>query len=155
MIRWELQRTIYPLFCSWVLHLCCVDRSDLQNREVDFETDYREWLTGRDEIKWLTGLIFFVSAVLLYTFILICSPSSSVSLSYFNLSVPIRKCLGKHSLMSSTFYIDTMYGTCSLGHQYSFVVTCLLSNNQTTTTTEKYVTQYCCSVQQHITSLKV
>ena len=38
-------------------------------------------------------------------------PSSSVSLSYFSLAVPMRKCLGKHSCMSSPFPIAILNGT--------------------------------------------
>ena len=37
-----------------------------------------------------------------------------VSLSYFNLAVPMRKCLGEHSCMSSSFSIDILNGPCSL-----------------------------------------
>ena len=70
---------------------------------------------GRDDsTKWLTGLLFFVSAVLLSTFILLFLLCSPVSLSYFNLAVPMRKCLGKHSCMSSTFSRVILNGTCSL-----------------------------------------
>ena len=36
---------------------------------------------------------------------------SSVSLSYSILAVPMRKCLGKHSYMSSTFPIAILNGT--------------------------------------------
>ena len=61
-----------------------------------------------------TGLLSFVSAVLLSTFILLFLPSSSVSLSNFYLAVPIRGCLGKHSCMSSPFPIAILNGTCSL-----------------------------------------
>ena len=64
-------------------------------------SDWRDWTR---QIDW-TGLIFFVFAVLLSTFILIFLPSSSVSLSYFNLAVPMRKCSGEHSCMSSPFSI--------------------------------------------------
>ena len=38
--------------------------------------------------------------------------SSSLSLSYFILAVPIRKCLGKHLCMSSPFPIAILDGTC-------------------------------------------
>ena len=38
-------------------------------------------------------------------------PPSSVSLSYFILAVPIRKCLGKHSCTSSPFPIAILNGT--------------------------------------------
>ena len=41
-------------------------------------------------------------------------PSSSVSLFYFNLAVPMRGCLGKHSCMSSPFSIGILNGTFSL-----------------------------------------
>ena len=61
-----------------------------------------------------TGLLFFVSAVLPSTFILLFLLSSSVSLSYFNLAVPMRKCLGRHSCMSSPFSMVILNLTCSL-----------------------------------------
>ena len=60
-----------------------------------------------------TGLLSFVSAVLLSTFILFLL-ASSVSLSNFYLSVLMRGCLGKHSCMSSPFPIAILNGTCSL-----------------------------------------
>ena len=72
-------------------------------------------VTGQDKV---TGqdLFLLVSAVFLSTFILLFLLSSSVSLSYFNLAVPMRKCLGKHSCMSSPFSIVmlSLNGTCSL-----------------------------------------
>ena len=40
-------------------------------------------------------------------------PSSSVSLSYFILAVPMRECVGKHSCMSSQFPIPILNGTSS------------------------------------------
>ena len=40
-----------------------------------------------------------------------CLPSSSVSLPYFILTVPMHKCLGEHLCMSSTFYIAILNGT--------------------------------------------
>ena len=73
-------------------------------------SDGRDWTRQSD---W-TGLLFFVSAVLLFTIILLFLLPSAVSLSYFNLAVPMRKCLGKHSCMSSTFSIAILNGTCSL-----------------------------------------
>ena len=44
----------------------------------------------------------FVPALLFSILPPIFSPSSSVSVSYFILAVPIRECLGEHSCMSST-----------------------------------------------------
>ena len=83
---------------------------------------------GRDWTRqsvW-TGLLFFVSSVLRFTIILLFLLSSAVSLSYFNLAVPMRKCLGKHSCLSSSISIAILNGTLALfGHQYFFVVTCL------------------------------
>ena len=61
-----------------------------------------------------TGLLSFVSTVLLSTFILLILLSSSVSLSNFYLAVPMRGCLGKYSCMSSPFPIAILNGTCSL-----------------------------------------
>ena len=67
-------------------------------------------LSRVNELSWrlckVTGQdFFFVSIVLLSTIILLILISSSVSLSYFNLAVPTRKCLGKHSCMNSPFSI--------------------------------------------------
>ena len=61
-----------------------------------------------------TGLLLFAPAVLFYLIItpLFC-PCSSVSSSYFILSVPMRECLGKHSCMISPFPIAIMNGTSS------------------------------------------
>ena len=51
------------------------------------------------------GLLFFVPALLLSILTHLFLPSSSVSLCYFILAVPMRECLGKHSCMSSPFPI--------------------------------------------------
>ena len=59
-----------------------------------------------------SGHHFFLSAVHICTLIL--SPSSSISMSYFILAVPLCKCLGNHSCMSSTFPVAILNGTCSL-----------------------------------------
>ena len=73
------------------------------------------WVTWHDDCaRWLTGLLSFVSTVLLSTFILLFLPSSSVSLSNFYLAVPMRGCLGKDSCMSSPFPIAILNGTFSL-----------------------------------------
>ena len=40
-------------------------------------------------------------------------PSSSVSVPYFVLAVPMSECLGKQSCMSSPFLIAILNGTCS------------------------------------------
>ena len=58
-----------------------------------------------------TGLLLFVPALLLSILTPLFFPSSSVSLSYFGLTVPIRECLGKHSCMSSPFPIAILNGT--------------------------------------------
>ena len=49
------------------------------------------------------GLLFLVPAFVPSTLTLLFVPSSSVSLFYSILAVPMRECLGKHSCMSSTF----------------------------------------------------
>ena len=54
----------------------------------------------------LARLIPFVPALLLSILTSLFLPSSSVSLSYFILAVPMRECLGKHSCMSSPFPIS-------------------------------------------------
>ena len=59
-----------------------------------------------------SGLLSFVPTLVLSTFTPPFLPSSSVSLSYFILAVPMRKCLGKHSCMISTFPIAILNSTC-------------------------------------------
>ena len=90
------------------------------------------WL--RDGLSWVTdvttlqsdrtGLIFSCPRYFL--------PASSVPLSYFNLAVPMRGCLGKHSCMSSPFPIAilSLNGLSLFGHQYFFVVKRLLSKTK-------------------------
>ena len=51
-----------------------------------------------------SGLLFSVPALLLSVLAPLFLPSSSVSLSYFIRAVPMRECLGKHSLFN--MYID-------------------------------------------------
>ena len=53
-----------------------------------------------------SGLLLFVPAVLFSMLTPLFCVSSSVSLSYFVLAVPMRECLGKHSCMSSPFPIN-------------------------------------------------
>ena len=48
---------------------------------------------------------FFVPALLLFILTPLVLPSSSASLFYFILAVPMRECFGKHSCMSSPFPI--------------------------------------------------
>ena len=78
----------------------------------------RDWLSWMTDVTTLhgdwTGLLSFVSAALLSTFILLFLPSSSVWLSNFYLAVPMRGCLGKRSCMSSQLTIAILNGTCSL-----------------------------------------
>ena len=58
-----------------------------------------------------SGLIFFVTALLLSILTPLFLPSSSVFLSYFILAVPMRECLGKHLCTSSPFPIAILNGT--------------------------------------------
>ena len=60
-----------------------------------------------------SGLLLFVPAVLFSVLTPLFRASSSVSLSYFILAVPMRECLGKHSCMSSQFPIAILKGTSS------------------------------------------
>ena len=53
---------------------------------------------------------FFVPALLLSILTPLFLHSSSASLCYFMLYVPIRKCLGKHLCMSSSFPIVILNG---------------------------------------------
>ena len=54
---------------------------------------------------------FFVPALLLSIPTPVFLPSSSVSLSYFVLAVPLRECLRKHLCMSSQFPVAILNGT--------------------------------------------
>ena len=58
-----------------------------------------------------SGLLSFVPALLFSILTPLFLPSSSVSLSYFVLAVPMRECLGKHSCMSSPCPIAILNGT--------------------------------------------
>ena len=87
---------------------CC--GTPLLDFETDCLSDGRDWTWQSD---W-TGLLFFTSSVLLSTTILFLLLSSSVSLSYFNLAVPMSKCLRKHSCMSYPFSIAILNLTFSL-----------------------------------------
>ena len=58
-----------------------------------------------------SGLLSFVPALLLSILSNLFLPSSSVSLSYFIIAVPMRECLGKHSCMSFIFPIAILNGT--------------------------------------------
>ena len=67
------------------------------------------WL-GKFRPSWL--LFSFVPGLILSVLTSLFLPSSSsVTLSYFILAVPIRECLGKHSYTSS-FPIAVLNGTC-------------------------------------------
>ena len=68
-------------------------------------------------IFWLgcdrpSGLVFFVPVLLLSILTPLFLPSSSVSLSYFVLAVPMLECSGKHSCMSAPFAIAILNCTC-------------------------------------------
>ena len=57
-----------------------------------------------------SGLLFFVPAFLFTIFTPLFLHPSSVSLFLFILAVPMRKCFGKHSCMSSPFLIAILNG---------------------------------------------
>ena len=58
-----------------------------------------------------SGHLLFKPALLLSILTPLFLPSSSVSLSYFVLAVPMRECLGKHSCMRSPCPIAILNGT--------------------------------------------
>ena len=60
-----------------------------------------------------SGLLLFVPSVLFSILTPLFYPSSSVSMSYFVLAVPMRECLGKLSCMSSPFPIAILNCTSS------------------------------------------
>ena len=66
-----------------------------------FGSSYPLGLQARAIVR--SSVCFFVPTILLAIFTLFCLPSS-VFMTYFNLAVPKRKCLGKYSCMSSTFF---------------------------------------------------
>ena len=73
-----------------------------------------------------SGLLLFLPALLLSIPTTLLLPSSSVSLSYFDLAVPMRECLGKHSCMRSPCPIAILNGTflfsrvCNLGRSFVY-----------------------------------
>ena len=90
-------------FC-WAKRLCDANDDEERGDVLSSVTD----VTGLDELTLdmqLSRRNIFVPAVHLSAFILLFLPSSPVSWFYFNRTVPIRKCSGEHSCMSSTFSI--------------------------------------------------
>ena len=83
----------------------------LGNSSTTTGSSYPEGTIGLSYIVRPSGLLFFLLTLLLSIFIIFFLPTSSVSLSYFIHSVPMCKCSGKHSCMSSTFYISILNGT--------------------------------------------
>ena len=71
---------------------------------------------------------FFVPALLLSILTPLFLPSSSVSLSYFVLAVPVRECLGKHSCMSSPFPIAVLSGTCLFSYSATTSAQCVFGS---------------------------
>ena len=72
-----------------------------------------EWLTWLDKTKWPNRSFSRVRHNAFHTHSPLLT-SSSVSLSCFNLAVPLLKCMGKHSCLSSPFSIVILSGTCVL-----------------------------------------
>ena len=76
-----------------------------------------------------SGLLLFVPVLLFSMLTPLFLPSSSVSLSYFVLAVPMRECFGKHSCMRSPCPIAILNGTflfsrgeivCNLGRSFVY-----------------------------------
>ena len=96
------------------LHVHCaiyISISSTSRRTV--LSDGRDWTWQSD----FTGLLFFVSVVLLSATILHFVLSFFVWLSYLNLTVPMRKYFWKHSCMHefSIFYSHTKWNLLSSG----------------------------------------
>ena len=114
-----VQNTALTLNCGSRIHVniqCCAVGS-YNNKIFISNKVYNYWglswvtdVTGLDKVTE-QDFFFFVSAVLLSTIILLFLLSSAVALSYFNLAVPMRKCLGKHWCMSSSYSIAILNGT--------------------------------------------
>ena len=60
---------------------------------------------GRPELQLLRRDFIFSCQLYYFHFTLLFLPFSSMYLSYFIIAVPVRKCSGKHSCMSSRFPI--------------------------------------------------
>ena len=67
---------------------------------------------GKIGLSYSLGLWDFIFSCPLYCFPCSCISSYLLFLSYFIRAVPIRKCLGKHSCMSSSFLIVILNLTC-------------------------------------------
>ena len=82
---------------------------------TDFETDCGEWLTWMNTTKWVDRIYFFRVRC---TSFHIHSPILTFFLCFtvlFQSCCPMRKCLGKHSCMSSRpFALAILNGTCSV-----------------------------------------
>ena len=117
--NWRLERTHsmfsftawtkYPIkYISVILKLylfvfqyCCCLSADAEGRK-----EYRHPGVGRPKLLARPlGFLYFVPALLLSIFTIFALRTSSVSLSYFILAVPVPTCWGEHSCMSSTFFI--------------------------------------------------
>ena len=71
------------------------------------------YVTGRYKVT-LNIIYFFRVRCTSSRFILLVLAFSSISLSYFNLAVPMHKCSRGHSCMTNVFFIALLNGTCSL-----------------------------------------
>ena len=97
--------SIVPSRGQWMDYRCRLVRKFIQ---------FRDLATGGRYVRAIVqafGTSFFVPALLL-SMLTCLFLSSSLSLSYFILAVPMRKCLGQHSCTSSTFSITILDGQC-------------------------------------------
>ena len=98
--------------CWWYMNFKCVPRAKFLNfhrRDLKFSAIVSNTITIMHWNYKKKCKIYKIShySPLKYLFCV----SSSVSFSYFVLAVPMRKCLGKHSCMSSSFPIVILNDT--------------------------------------------
>ena len=94
-------------FCFLLIEFQCTFSISYKYYHILFIIIIVFWL-GCDKPS---GLLLFVTALLLSILTPLFLPSSSVSLSYFVLAVPMLECLGKHPCMSSPCPIAILNGT--------------------------------------------
>ena len=96
----------------WWHCTCWYKRLQRRMHETSWPTvvsDGRDWTSSSDFLDRLGWRDSFRAHCTSFKNLFL--PSSSVSLSYFHLVVPMRKCSGEHSCMSSLFSIAILNGT--------------------------------------------
>ena len=84
----------------------CIGLGELDNSSTALGSSHSR---GTMDTCYTVGLRFFVPALFFSILTPLFLPSSSVSLTYLILVVPMRKCSGKHLCISSTFPISSTF----------------------------------------------